>query len=679
MKHFNSFLKKNTLYFTVLFLTASFTFGQNLVPNTVLANNGSSKNHVWVIGTAANGTISNPNDPDFGNNNNSKNGSRADVLLGPSNLIVSGITCSNITLNAAINAALAANNNKIYIQEGLYYVDGPIVIEGRYNGTNFTTNGNGYANNISIEGEGFGTRIAAAAGYTGPIFQVKSEFNTIRNLSILIEPTGAKTGIEIKKDNTAWTVPVSGTTTYPGDQRYNIFENLYIGHWNRTNYTAATDVAGVYGIVLENSNNTRTAIAYNKFKNITIHGVESGILFKKSSTDPLIWSQDNIFEDFDINQAVRAIDISTAGGSQPVLMRNTFRRFTFQTVPFSNLVVNKVYGNDNIFDDFKIADWASQNSGIPEATRRIFVLTENAKNTVISNSTVVSLLVHGGTNDVEDPYVLTVDSNTGLGNYDTTKRTYTQLINNSRSGVNYTKIGHFNANLTGSEKSLTEIEGRLRLTAESGNAGNDTLLPTFGTGKVLTSDAKGYATWQTLGSLAWDHSATKNIKMNGFALTNNSNAVPNTNTDAGLRLDNSGNVRIGTSAPEATNPAKLQVDGRVIVGNTSTDVGSIDPTYNLIVNGKAYVKSEVLIKSNAFTWPDYVFKNNYRLMPLQEVENCINTEGHLPNMPTAAQIENDGLPLSEMILKQQEKIEELTLYLIELKKKIEALEQNQKN
>ena len=57
-------------------------------------------------------------------------------------------------------------------------------------------------------------------------------------------------------------------------------------------------------------------------------------------------------------------------------------------------------------------------------------------------------------------------------------------------------------------------------------------------------------------------------------------------------------------------------------------------------------------------------------MPLQEVEQHIQEKGHLPNMPSAAEVEKDGIAVGDIIKRQQEKIEELTLYLIEMKKQI---------
>ena len=72
-------------------------------------------------------------------------------------------------------------------------------------------------------------------------------------------------------------------------------------------------------------------------------------------------------------------------------------------------------------------------------------------------------------------------------------------------------------------------------------------------------------------------------------------------------------------------------------------------------------------------WADYVFANNYNLKPLNEVEAFIKKNGHLPNVPSATEVKENGLELGEMSKIQQEKIEELTLYLIEQKKEIETL------
>lgn len=124
-------------------------------------------------------------------------------------------------------------------------------------------------------------------------------------------------------------------------------------------------------------------------------------------------------------------------------------------------------------------------------------------------------------------------------------------------------------------------------------------------------------------------------------------------------------------------------NGRTIIGNINpallTGITALPEDYKLIVNGKVRVRNEVFVQQGGLTWPDYVFTKDYKLMPLQEVEQHIKEKGHLPNMPSAAEVEKDGIAVGDIITRQQEKIEELTLHLIEMHKKIEALEKKLNN
>ncbi len=93
--------------------------------------------------------------------------------------------------------------------------------------------------------------------------------------------------------------------------------------------------------------------------------------------------------------------------------------------------------------------------------------------------------------------------------------------------------------------------------------------------------------------------------------------------------------------------------------------------YNLAVNG--FIKSkEIVVES--INWADYVFDKTYRLRPLSEVEDFIKQNNHLPNIPSAADILKNGLKVGELQTKMMEKIEELTLYIIELKKEVQVLQ-----
>ncbi|AWM13843.1 hypothetical protein DI487_08190 [Flavobacterium sediminis] len=116
---------------------------------------------------------------------------------------------------------------------------------------------------------------------------------------------------------------------------------------------------------------------------------------------------------------------------------------------------------------------------------------------------------------------------------------------------------------------------------------------------------------------------------------------------------------------------QLKFNGKVGIGygfgNYPTTTGTADvSSYNLFVNG-GILTEEVRVTLQS-TWADYVFKEGYKLPSLEEVEKHIQEKGHLINVPSAEEIETNGIELGEMTKIQQEKIEELTLYLIKQKK-----------
>ncbi|MCU0375619.1 MAG: hypothetical protein MUF24_09935 [Chitinophagaceae bacterium] len=95
--------------------------------------------------------------------------------------------------------------------------------------------------------------------------------------------------------------------------------------------------------------------------------------------------------------------------------------------------------------------------------------------------------------------------------------------------------------------------------------------------------------------------------------------------------------------------------------------------YKLNVAGKIMAE-EIRVQSLA-TWPDYVFKPGYALMPLPLLEAQIEKQGHLPGIPNAETIAREGITLGNMQTRMMEKIEELTLHLIQLDKDNKALKQ----
>ncbi len=85
------------------------------------------------------------------------------------------------------------------------------------------------------------------------------------------------------------------------------------------------------------------------------------------------------------------------------------------------------------------------------------------------------------------------------------------------------------------------------------------------------------------------------------------------------------------------------------------------------------IAEEVVVKL-ANTWPDFVFAKNYQLRPLTELETYIKENQHLPGIPSECDLkEKDGIAISDMLTRQMQKIEELTLYLIEQDKALQAL------
>ena len=159
---------------------------------------------------------------------------------------------------------------------------------------------------------------------------------------------------------------------------------------------------------------------------------------------------------------------------------------------------------------------------------------------------------------------------------------------------------------------------------------------------------------------------------------------------AGLNnVTGSGNVFIGGGAgSNDTGSNRLYIDNSntstpLVYGDFSTDRISINgvlaigtmtmPTgYKLAIAGKA-VAEEVVVKLQSM-WPDYVFEERYHLPTYAELENYIRANRHLPGVPTAAEVREEGVTLGEMNVILLKKIEELTLYILEQDKRIQQLE-----
>ncbi|MXV50405.1 hypothetical protein GS399_05420 [Pedobacter sp. HMF7647] len=128
-------------------------------------------------------------------------------------------------------------------------------------------------------------------------------------------------------------------------------------------------------------------------------------------------------------------------------------------------------------------------------------------------------------------------------------------------------------------------------------------------------------------------------------------------------------------------PEFNQYGGKVIIPGGNVGIGTLNPDAKLAVKGTLHA-SEVKVDLYVPV-PDYVFNEDYDLRPLASVRSYIDANRHLPEIPSAAEIEKNGMNVGEMNMLLLKKVEELTLYVLELKKENEdqnkkILQQNQK-
>lgn len=165
-------------------------------------------------------------------------------------------------------------------------------------------------------------------------------------------------------------------------------------------------------------------------------------------------------------------------------------------------------------------------------------------------------------------------------------------------------------------------------------------------GKVLTSDANGNATWQTAagGAGGWslDGNAAGSVKKIGTTDAYALQVI--TNNLERLLIGSDGNITMGTTAQQT----RLSVNGDIVTRK---------------------------VKVTATGWPDYVFEEGYGLLPLPEVEKFIRQYRHLPEIPSAAEVEKNGVELGANQVLLLKKIEELTLHAIAQNKQIVTAKQ----
>lgn len=201
-----------------------------------------------------------------------------------------------------------------------------------------------------------------------------------------------------------------------------------------------------------------------------------------------------------------------------------------------------------------------------------------------------------------------------------------------------------------------DVNGSTRLGGNASVTGNLNVAGAASVNGVLTANTNA--------------SVGSNLTVGGNTAVGNSLVVSN-NANIGAALAVNTNATIGTNLTvnnNATVNNDARVNGRLIVGNPASTPGS----HAVYVDG-SIIATEVKVALQP-SWPDYVFEADYPMPNLAEWEQFIQTNKHLPGVPSAATVAaNGGIELGEMNRVLLEKVEELTLLLIGQQKQLDAL------
>ncbi|MBS1918288.1 MAG: hypothetical protein JST87_18625 [Bacteroidetes bacterium] len=177
--------------------------------------------------------------------------------------------------------------------------------------------------------------------------------------------------------------------------------------------------------------------------------------------------------------------------------------------------------------------------------------------------------------------------------------------------------------------------------------------------------------WKAIGyNITWD--ATNSINSRIVAAPS-----------SGIFLTDLGNIVFqnaptGAAGSDLTNMITTMVihnSGQVGIGTSPTAATFQDQTTKLFVVGGVRAQKVVVDQQ---TWSDYVFQNGYHLLPLADLQKYIEENKHLPDVPSANEVQTNGLNVGENQATLLKKIEELTLYVIEQNKMIEQLNNRNK-
>ncbi len=352
------------------------------------------------------------------------------------------------------------------------------------------------------------------------------------------------------------------------------------------------------------------------------------------------------------------------------------------TSGFNNVFLGKQSGTNNTTGSYNTFSGARSGLLTTTGIKNTFIGYGSSSNNVNGYGNT-SLGYNSGYRNTSGYYNVSIGANSGLdnntGHYNTNIGTFAGSKN--VGGISNTMIGaaagYTNASGSGNVflgyTAGREEQGSNKLYIENTNSSSPLIWGDFGTDVVNINGKLGIGDSYPLAKLVIKEGTQKLNFLANKKLTGTWPAVAENST---MTLQSTGSVG-GNIAFASGNSERMR-----ITSNGNVGIGTTAPDEKLTVKGKIHTQ-EVRVDLTGAVTPDYVFEkyftgtsklnSNYEMPTLEEVEAYTKANHHLPEIPSAQEMKDNGIQLKEMNLKLLQKIEELTLYTIQQQNELEKL------